>query len=196
LSDRRFEFRLGGADYTLSSQEVKDKLEHFAPGSIDKYFVRINNRDYPPKQVISIALGISPDKFISTDATRILRNLGFKINRKDKPQPVSKTESEELFEAYLKSSGLTDFRFEVPQEGTSSKPDYELNFRGESILFEVKQFELTPEDYRVGFGQFDPYAPIREKINAACKQFSGEAYPFRSSNHYMLWSGSAATSRA
>ncbi|MGH9432231.1 MAG: hypothetical protein ACRD3T_11890 [Terriglobia bacterium] len=164
-------FRLCGADYTLSSETVKEKLEHVAPGSIDKYAVRINNRDYPPKQVISVALGISPDKFISTDATRILRNLGFKIHRQDEPRLAIKNESEELFEAFLKSNGLTDFCFQAAQEGTSTKPDYELHFRGESILFEVKQFEATPEDWRQGTRWLDAYEPIRGKIEAGRKQF-------------------------
>jgi len=37
---------------------------------------------------------------------------------------------------------------------------------------------------------------IYDPITARIAELLGEAYPFRSSNHYMLWSGSAATSRA
>ena len=46
-----------------------------------KYFVRLNGRIYPPKQVIAAAPQIPPGDFITTDATRVLRNLGYKIER-------------------------------------------------------------------------------------------------------------------
>ena len=38
-------------------------------------------------------------------------------------------------------------------------------------MFEVKEFQPTPNDFRVGFRYFDPYAPIREKIDIAGQQF-------------------------
>ena len=46
-----------------------------------RYFVRLNGRIYPPKQVIAAAPQIPPGDFITTDATRVLRNLGYKIER-------------------------------------------------------------------------------------------------------------------
>ena len=46
-----------------------------------KYFVRLNGRIYPPKQVIAAAPQIPPGDFITIDATRVLRNLGYKIER-------------------------------------------------------------------------------------------------------------------
>jgi hypothetical protein len=53
--------------------------------------------------------------------------------------------------------------------GTLKKPDYSLNFGGQEILFEVK--ELTPTDDDFKSGAYDPYEPIREKINSASRQF-------------------------
>ena len=39
------------------------------------------------------------------------------------------------------------------------------------LLFEVKEFRADGEDWRPGFGSYDPYPPLREKINAASKKF-------------------------
>ncbi|MGH9438236.1 MAG: hypothetical protein ACRD22_10155, partial [Terriglobia bacterium] len=84
---------------------------------------------------------------------------------------IAVTESEQLLEAYLHSQGLTEFKFE-PQLGDSAqRPDYLLHVGQEVILLEVKQFEATAADFRPGFGFFDPYGPIREKIDAGRKKF-------------------------
>jgi hypothetical protein len=86
-----------------------------------------------------------------------------------------KTVSEELFERYLESQGLA-FEFEKQYEGKSRRPDYTVAIGGKGYLFEVKEFE--PGDMPLGTSQFDPYPPIRAKIDAARKKFKEfEGFP-------------------
>lgn len=83
--------------------------------------------------------------------------------------------SEELFERYLESQGIA-FEFEKQYEGRSRRPDYTVAIDGRDYLFEVKEFE--PGDLPRGFSMFDPYTPIRAKIDAARKKFKEyEGFP-------------------
>lgn len=81
-----------------------------------------------------------------------------------------RTASETLFESYLVSRGL-EFDFEPVFSGKSRSPDYRLNFEGRPALIEVKEFIGDPRARRLGAGAFDPYPPIREKIEAGRKKF-------------------------
>jgi len=80
-----------------------------------------------------------------------------------------KTASELLFEEYLETNGYPNWQHEASMDGRSTTPDYRLEFEGSSYFFEVKEFETKPPGE--GFGAFDPYAPLREKINRATRQF-------------------------
>ena len=44
-------------------------------------------------------------------------------------------------------------------------------FLGEEILFEVKEFRATEDDFRPGGGAYDSYRPIRKKIDKGCEEF-------------------------
>src|SRR5712692_2416070 len=66
---------------------------------------------------------------------------------------------------------LDNFSFEKDFAGTSSKPDYSLWHGDKEILFELKEFHATPADFRLGFGYYDPYGPIREKIEEGRRKF-------------------------
>jgi hypothetical protein len=172
MAERAVKFRLRGKVYSLTRTKVEDAVEHEAPGDVDTYFVTIGGKKYPAKQVVSLALDVSPSDFISTDATRILTKLGFEVHRNEQTGAITATESEQLLETYLLSQGLTEFEFE-PQLGDSAqRPDYLVHVGQKVILLEVKQFEATAADLRPGFGgAYDPYAPIREKIDAGRKKF-------------------------
>ena len=82
-----------------------------------------------------------------------------------------KNKSELLLEGYLRNHGESDFDFEPEIHGTSRRPDYRLRSTGGEILLEVKEFRAETNDFRTGFGAFDPYPPLREKFNAARKKF-------------------------
>ncbi len=110
-------------------------------------------------------------RFISTDAIRILQNLGFQTGSVDESVEKAKNDSELLFEEYLTAVGLGYFQYEPSIDATTRRPDYLLKYKGESILFEVKEFRPEPRDFGEGGSAYDPYGPIREKINAAWQKF-------------------------
>ncbi len=167
----RVSFELRGKRFELSHADVEERLRHVEPKAVTKYQVRINGRGYPPKQALAAAIGKPVANFTTMDATRILSKLGFEVAGPTDEVLTNKTISEQLFEAYLNSSGLTDFRFEPQQDGTSKRPDYSLNVLNTEILFELKQFDPTVADFNLVGGAYDPYRPVREKIESARKKF-------------------------
>ena len=81
-----------------------------------------------------------------------------------------KNRSEILFEDILMVSGLPDFTFEKQFLGTTKRPDYTVTLKGVDILFEVKEFGATNDSQR-GFSFYDPYGPIRKKIEEGRRKF-------------------------
>jgi hypothetical protein len=81
----------------------------------------------------------------------------------------NRNESELLFEEYLTSHGYVSWTHEPIIAGKRKHPDYLVEHGGAEQVFEVKEFDapLPP----LGFGAYDPYLPIREKINRATRQF-------------------------
>jgi hypothetical protein len=80
-----------------------------------------------------------------------------------------RTASEQLFETYLHSHELNEFDYEPEIAGTTRRPDYRVRLTDSEILFEVKEFE-PPKTIPAG-GSFDPYPPIRSKIEKAREKF-------------------------
>jgi hypothetical protein len=67
------------------------------------------------------------------------------------------------------------FTFEKEYPGKSKRPDYTVPLDGRDWLLEVKEF--TSDEIPKG-GAFDPYAPVRAKIDAARRKFREYAeYP-------------------
>ena len=83
-----------------------------------------------------------------------------------------KNKSEMLLEGYLRNRGYEDFDFEPEIPGTTRRPDYRLRWQGGEVLLEVKVFRANADDFRAGFGVFDPCPPLREKIDTARDKFS------------------------
>jgi hypothetical protein len=165
-------FRLGGKDYRLSKADIEHKMRNIPPKPLGKYRVQVNGIDYPPKQVIAESLGKSLVTFTTMDAARILSSIGFEVRRAGEYREPPKTESERLFEEYLSLSGLSDFQFEKQFPGKTRLPDYSVKLAdGNEVLFEVKEFRATTEDFRPGGGAYDPYVHIREKIDQAREKF-------------------------
>ena len=163
---------LAGQQFELDHGDVELALEHLAASDVRKYYIKVHGRLYPVKQAIAAATGLGSDRFITTDAARILRNLGFRVERFGQNYKPAKTESELLFEEYLRSHALGYFEFEPEISGTSARPDYRLLVRGEPILFEVKEFNPDSVLFISGKGgAYDPYGRIREKIEASRKKF-------------------------
>ena len=80
-----------------------------------------------------------------------------------------RTRGEVLFEQYLQSQDLP-FEFEKEHAGKSKRPDYTIQWKGEALVFDVKDFD-PPEKVPTGFGFFDPYTRIRETIEQGRDKF-------------------------
>jgi hypothetical protein len=152
---------------------VEDKMLGVPAKPLGKYKVSINGEDYPPKQVIALSLGKDLVAFTTMDASRILTALGFDVQRVGEKQQPRKNDSELLFEQYLAMSKLSQFDFEKEFPGKTQRPDYYVELSDQrEVLFEVKEFRVTMDDFRPGGGgAYDPYQPIREKINQASQKF-------------------------
>jgi len=76
-----------------------------------------------------------------------------------------KTESEAAFERYLDTQNI---RWTPVPTSAQKQPDYKVEHRSRTCLFEVKEFD---DPAIVPSGGFSPCPPIREKIRKAAKQF-------------------------
>ena len=91
---------------------------------------------------------------------------------------LNKTAGELVFEEYLESARIS-FQFEQLFPGSSRPPDYSLEHEGNWLLFDVKDFRGQAKDFRAtGFSSYDPYAPIRIKIEKGKAKFKNlKTYP-------------------
>jgi len=151
-------FRLDGKEYVLSQEDVCNKVALVIPRPTDKYFVVINSRPYPPKQILELSLGVPAINFTTAAANAILRRLGFTVQ----------TTTEQ-------ASGYLEFEYEPDLSGSSSRPDFVLSAAidgvQQRVLFELKEFQPTAADFQLGYRAYDPYAAVREKIQAGRKKF-------------------------
>lgn len=74
-------FILKGRVYLLDKGSIEKKMENIQPELVRQYYVEVNKRKYPPKQIISMTLGLGKVEFTTMDAVNILRRLGFDIGR-------------------------------------------------------------------------------------------------------------------
>jgi hypothetical protein len=173
-TSKTIEFQLGGKRYRLSHDDVCNRVAFVPPRPTEKYFITINERPYPPKQVLELALRIPSANFTTAAANAILSRLGFEVQTAVTQEVQSKTESERLFESYLHASGYLEFEFEPQISNASARPDFVLKTNVSEtpmVLFEIKEFQPTPADFKLGYGFYDPYGAIRDKIQEARKKF-------------------------
>ena len=163
--------RLNGVNHEINSEKIIRLASRLEPKGIDKYWVKIQGRRLPPKQIVSELLNVPLVDFTSMDATRILGAVGIEVHSaKEKPGPV-RTPTDELLQEYLRSHGLTDVEVEPVLEYSSNQPDYRLRADGAEVLLDVEDFTSKLEDGRVRGGTYNPYGPIREKLSAARRKF-------------------------
>ena len=80
-----------------------------------------------------------------------------------------RTKGEIVFEDYLNFQRVP-FDFEKEHPGKTKRPDYTIEWESKTMVLDVKDFD-PPDTPLSGFGQIDPYPPIREKISAGRKKF-------------------------
>jgi hypothetical protein len=81
----------------------------------------------------------------------------------------TRTQGEILFERYLTTQHLP-FEFEKEHAGKSKRPDYTIEWNGNTVVLDVKDFD-PPERLPTSFGAFDPYPRIREKVEQGRDKF-------------------------
>lgn len=67
--------------YDLTKESVERELIGVEPEVIRQYYVEINAKKFPPKQVIGYMLRLGKVEFTTMDAANILRRIGFKIRQ-------------------------------------------------------------------------------------------------------------------
>lgn len=73
------QFTIKGAAYELTRQEVEGILVTTLPDEPSIYFVEVEDRRFPVKQVLAEATGLSKRDFDSGLAQRVLKGLGFEV---------------------------------------------------------------------------------------------------------------------
>lgn len=73
-------FVIHSREYEITKESVQTAMMEVQPRGNSKYQVRINDVDYPTKQVIEKVTGLPPLAFTTAYAYRILDKLGFKIS--------------------------------------------------------------------------------------------------------------------
>ena len=95
-------FQIGGKRYEVAREDVINATRNTTPAIADgrhKYFVKLHNRQYPIKQVVRLATGLTPPEFTAHDAHRILTALDFDISDRSSPESVSAGASDDGGEA-------------------------------------------------------------------------------------------------
>jgi hypothetical protein len=168
---RRKTVRVNGVDYEIDSEKIMRLAARLEPKGIDKYWVKLQGRRFPPKQIVAELLDIPLVDFTSMDAGRVLGAVGIDVHSADEKPEAAKPRSEDLLLEYLRSHGLTDVEVLPGIENTTTRPDYLVRADGFKVLLQVENFQVAPEDMRVRGGTYNPYGPVREKFYAARRKF-------------------------
>jgi hypothetical protein len=80
--------------------------------------------------------------------------------------------SDKLFEKYLQDAGMNPEYEPAPASGGTKRPDYRVGFQRDYLFFDVKGFGEGTHQPSPGSSHFDPYKPIRAKVEIGKKQFS------------------------
>jgi hypothetical protein len=69
--------KVRGRDFGFSKRDVEQAMRGVRPDTIQKHVVEINNRAFPPKQIIQVVTGWDRLSFTTAEAQRLLTRLGF-----------------------------------------------------------------------------------------------------------------------
>ncbi len=71
--------KINGTRYELARPEIETLMQGVEPETVRRYFISINGRNYPIKQVFAVAVGLPVASFATGYAFNVLRRLGFEI---------------------------------------------------------------------------------------------------------------------
>jgi hypothetical protein len=76
--------------FELRADQVEQRMRDVRPEPIASHYVVIDNRRFPPKQVVSVMTGIDRADFTSHQARRILMGLGFAAGRQPREDEIER----------------------------------------------------------------------------------------------------------
>jgi hypothetical protein len=93
------EFVIGKRRVELSKEKVVEVLKGLEPEPLRgraRYYVELNNKKYPVKQVMAAVTGLSKESFATDQAVKLLRALSFEVKdlRKERRLKVLSDEPE------------------------------------------------------------------------------------------------------
>ncbi len=113
-------FVLGGLERELDSDMVWKAAQQHAPdpiGGLHRYYVDIGGRRYPVKQLFSLATGIQRNEFITNEAVRHLKRLGFTVEESPWPSaPPVHVQSPDFAESHRQQETENSVTFAVSLE--------------------------------------------------------------------------------
>lgn len=74
-------FKIRGKEYEVSREDILRKARDLTPDRITHWFVNIEGKHFPVKQIVCETLGIERIEITTADAVRILEKLGFEPKR-------------------------------------------------------------------------------------------------------------------
>lgn len=74
---------LRGKSFTITIEDILRVTQEVEPGPLARYAVRLHDRWYPPKQVMSLITGFPVAAFTTQDAYRTMQRLGLDIVEAD-----------------------------------------------------------------------------------------------------------------
>lgn len=73
---------LRGKSYRVTVEQVEQVTQDVEPAPLARYAVRVHERWYPPKQILSLITGLPVAAFTTQDAYRTMQRLGLEVIEK------------------------------------------------------------------------------------------------------------------
>ncbi len=73
---------LRGKSYRVTVEHVQQATQDVEPAPLARYAVRVHDRWYPPKQILSLVTGLPVAAFTTQDAYRTMQRLGLEVIEK------------------------------------------------------------------------------------------------------------------
>ena len=73
---------LRGKSYRVTVEQVQQATQDVEPAPLARYAVRVHERWYPPKQILSLVTGLPVAAFTTQDAYRTMQRLGLEVIEK------------------------------------------------------------------------------------------------------------------
>lgn len=74
---------INGKEYDVTKEEVFEAARKLTPGEIKSYYIEVDGREYPIKQVVKEVLDLPAVSFTSADAYRFLLRVGIMVHTKE-----------------------------------------------------------------------------------------------------------------